>query len=129
MSQYPHIPEPSEHRPEPSIAGPLDTFSGSWRVSLTPDASARQAGAEPFDDILIFTQGALTSEACVPYGFKPANYDLSDSGHSFQALLESPTDGRSLWTGHLEGDQLVGRNQWTRPDGTIISFTFTGTRP
>jgi len=68
------------------------------------------------EDVLTFSDGQFTSSECFQYGFKGGPYTATveaDSIH-FQAETTSPTHGKMMWKGTLQGDTLTVTYSWTK---------------
>ena len=68
------------------------------------------------EDVLTFSDGKFTSSECFQYGFKGGPYTAAveaDSIH-FHAETTSPTHGKMMWKGTLQGDTLVVTYTWTK---------------
>ena len=102
------------------------TEYGSWNVSVTPDSDAAARGEKATKDTLLMQQGVFRSEAWYMYGFTSAGYKIH--GSDFAVDTESRQNGKIRWTGLITGDSIAGRMVWTRKDGTVLSYTFSGAR-
>jgi hypothetical protein len=102
-----------------------DPLSVSSAVAAAPldgrtfRARIVRAGAEedgPLGDELTFSDGRFSSAICKQYNFAEAPYWVRLEGDRihFLAELTSPTDGRMLWKGTVEGDTLEGTMHWTK---------------
>ena len=60
------------------------------------------------EDVLRFSDGKFTSSECFQYGFKGGPYTTAIEGDTihFQAETISPTHGKMVWQGTLQGDRL-----------------------
>ena len=68
------------------------------------------------EDVLTFSDGKFTSSECFQYGFKGGPYTATaeaDSIH-FHAETASPTHGKMMWKGTLQGDTLTVTYSWTK---------------
>src|SRR5574341_1015822 len=99
---------------------------GTWEVKVMPDDEASAKGEKESDDTLTFMKGKFHSTGCDPYGFGPAAYKMD--GNTWMSDTESKTDGRLHWHGEVSGDTINGRMTWTKPDGTVLNYTFEGHR-
>lgn len=99
---------------------------GVWNVKITPDANASAKGEKESDDSLILKSGKFHSTGCDPFGFGPAPYRTEDN--HFMADTQSPKEGRIHWHGEVAGDSVSGQMTWTKPDGSVLNYTFTGAR-
>ena len=100
--------------------------AGSWKVKVIPDADAAAKGEKESDDTLVLKNGKFHSPACDPYGFLPAPYRVE--GSTWISDTESKTDGKIHWHGEASGDSMTGRMVWTKPDGSVLNYTFSGSR-
>jgi hypothetical protein len=82
-------------------------------------------GANPFDDGFLFEGGQFSAQAYAGLGFSPETYTVDDTG-KFVAILSSPDRGSVRWAGRLNGGTIYGRITWTKPDGTVFTYTYTG---
>ena len=84
------------------------------------------------EDVLRFSDGKFTSSECFQYGFKGGLYTTTIEGHTihFQAETISPTHGKMVWQGTLEGDTLEVTYTWTKERWfwtTFREYWFKGT--
>ncbi len=107
-----------------------DPFEGTrWKVKVVPDEDARRAGEKEFDDVLSFKGGLFTAEACEKYGFKPVPFEEDTRRFgpaSFTALPESEKEGKAKWTGTVTATAIKGDLVWTKKDGTVLNYSYTG---
>jgi hypothetical protein len=68
------------------------------------------------EDVLNFSDGKFTSSECFQYGFKGGPYTTTTEGDTihFQAETISPTHGKMVWQGTLNGDTLDVTYSWTK---------------
>ena len=61
-------------------------------------------------------------------GFVPSEYFLAPSRErwSFTTQQISQQHGVYVWTGEIAGDTMNGVLVWTKPDTTILQYTFEG---
>jgi hypothetical protein len=104
--------------------GPLEY--GTWKVRITPDAEAVKHGEKATQDTLVLLQGVFRSDGWSLYGFAPVGYTMKDN--SFVADVESGKSGRLHWSGIINGDAIAGRLDWTMKDGTLLTYTYSGSR-
>jgi hypothetical protein len=113
-----------------SLARAKDPFEGTtWKVSVTPDDDAKGTGQHAFDDNLTFKGGKFTSDAFKARGFDAIDFD-SDTRRgplaAFTANTKSDQNGTAKWTGTTTGADITGDLVWTKADGSVVNFTFTG---
>jgi hypothetical protein len=99
---------------------------GTWNIRITPDASAAATGEKAAKDTLVLQQGVFRSETWYVYGFTSAGYTIH--GKDFAVDTESRQNGKMHWSGMIDGDSIAGRLVWTKKDGTVLSYTFSGSR-
>jgi len=104
--------------------GPVEY--GSWKVRITPDAEAAKRGEKATEDTLVLQQGVFRSDGWALYGFAPVGYTIKDN--AFVADVESGKSGHLRWSGLIHGDAIAGRLDWTMKDGTLLTYTYSGTR-
>jgi hypothetical protein len=100
--------------------------AGTWKVQVTPESDAAARGEKEFEDTLVLNKGKFESTACVPYGFGTVPYQV-EAG-TWMANMDSPKEGKTHWHGEVSGDSISGKMTWTKPDGTVLSYAFSGTR-
>jgi hypothetical protein len=105
---------------------PKVTEEGTWTVKVTPDAPSAAKGEKEFDDTLILHKGKFRSTACEAHGFGEASYRTEEN--HWMADVASLSEGKNHWHGELTGETVDGQLTWTKPDGTVLNYTFTGTR-
>lgn len=104
-------------------------FAGLWAVQVTPDDATARAGKHEFRDTLFFEEdGSFSAEAFGPMGFAPAHADAGATDGSFTCTTENESQGTVVWSGTRTEDGVTGTMVWTKPDGTVCRYTFSGTR-
>ena len=104
-----------------------DTFTGTWAITLTPDNDSKSNGAKLFEDAMVFEEGQLLTENFAFYGFEPGTYIIdAETPGAFSATLASGTQGGLVWSGAAGNSQINGTLAWTKKDGKVWTFTFTG---
>src|SRR5262245_43633809 len=111
--------------PKPA-AKPGATEDGTWKVKVVPDSEAAAKGESEFDDTLLLGKGRFKSTACIPYGFGEVPY-RSEAG-TIMAEMTSAKEGSNHWHAEVNGDTISGKMTWTKSDGTVLRYSFTGTR-
>jgi len=99
----------------------------SWNIKITPDTQAAAEGEKAMEDTLILQQGFLRSKVGTDeHAFGTGPYALK--GSEFTAQIKSNYEGKIDWSGLWTGDTIAGRMVWTRRDGTVLPYTFSGVR-
>jgi hypothetical protein len=99
----------------------------SWTIRVTPDTQAAAEGEKVINDTLVLQQGFLKSKVSTEeHAFGTGPYTLK--GSEFTAQIKSNYEGKIDWSGLWTGDTIAGRMVWTRRDGTVLTYTFSGTR-
>lgn len=109
-----------------------DQFNGVWKVTVTPDEATTRAGKDEFRDQWLFeSTGDFTAEAFGPMGFPPSHFTATSSNGStsFTVTSDNDSQGTAVWTGTLNGSRISGSLVWTKPDGSVATYTFEGTNP
>jgi hypothetical protein len=114
-----------------SLAGhKKDTVDGtSWTVEVHADQAAKEKGERDFNETIIFADGMMTTTKSKTMGFESTPYKATRSGEGkwdFTAEQVSKDQGRFVWTGTIHGDDAEGKLVWTKPDNSIITYTFDG---
>jgi hypothetical protein len=102
----------------------------SWKVNVEPDAMAQKQGEKQFDETLTFAEGRLSLRA-PRVGFEGSPYTTSKAEKTdvtFKAERLGTGEGSSLWTGTVHGNNVQGKMIFTRHDGSILTYTFKGTK-
>jgi len=109
-----------------------DALQGKWKVTVTPDDDARKAGEKEFKDELIFKGSTFTSTECKKHGFETGIYedDVHPGGvGGFTANQTSKTgQGTMKWSGFVAGTELTGDLVWKKKDGTVLNFSYKGSK-
>ena len=102
------------------------TLAGVWQVLATPIESSLEQGATEslqtlhFDGSMVEIRGPLGGD------FPPAEFETA--GPDFRMILRQQKLGTLLWTGQMEDGWIEGWVRWTRKDGTILTYRFSGQR-
>jgi len=102
-----------------------DAFTGSWQVRCTPTSSTLALGAETFDDGFIFDEGQFSASAYMGLGFTPGAYSIDATG-KMTITLSSADRGSVRWSGRVSGSTISGYITWTKPDGSVFKYRYTG---
>jgi hypothetical protein len=108
------------------VAAGRDAFEGTWNVTLMPDS-----GGKEYKDTLTFKNGKFTSEHGKKLGFDTTEYEADfRSGQigTFTASAKSKKEGVTKWTGTLSAGQVQGTMAWTKADGSVVNYTYMGSR-
>jgi hypothetical protein len=107
-----------------------DPFYGKWKITVTPNGTdANLPGVKEFDETLEFTPEKMSAKVMGEHGFKPADYneDLRVYGPAkFTCTQNSDKEGKAEWGGFTTGTEMQGTLVWTKKDGTIVHYDFTG---
>jgi hypothetical protein len=99
---------------------------GTWNVKITPDASAVSAGEKAITDVLVLQQGFFHQKGGDEHGYGSTPYTVK--GSEITAQAKSSFEGKTDWTATWTQDTIAGRMVITRKDGSVLSYTFSGTR-
>ncbi len=115
--------------PTPLMRDPL---VGTWSVTVTPDNDARHDGEKDFKETLIFKGATFEATVWKKHGFEAGPYeeDIRQGGvGAFTAVQNSKTgEGTANWSGSVMAVDMRGDLKWTKKDGTVENYTFTGTK-
>jgi hypothetical protein len=103
-----------------------DAFAGAWQVHCTPTTATVALGADVFDDGFLFENGQFSASAYACMGFVPSAYTIDSSG-KFTATLTSSDRGTVVWRGRAGTGSVYGWITWTKPDGSVFKYQYTGT--
>jgi hypothetical protein len=116
----------------PAQAFARDAFVGTWKIEVTPDEESRSAGAKEFKDVVTFKGMQFESKELKKNGFKAAPYEEDTRAGivaTFKCTTKSATgEGTAAWTGTSTGVDITGEMTWTKKDGTVVKYTFKGTK-
>lgn len=101
----------------------------SWKVDVNPDGMAKEKGEKDFHETITFADGKIVTNEGPKVGFASAPYTLSRSGDkdwSFSSEQESEAQGTYVWSGMIHEDDIKGKLVWTKADGTVLTYTFSG---
>ena len=105
-------------------------YGTSWKVDVEPDNMAQSKGEKQFKETLTFADGNITVSA-PKVGFEATPYSVTKAGEkdfTFTASRTSTGEGNSVWTGNVHGNNLEGKLIWTKNDGSVLTYTFKGTK-
>jgi len=99
----------------------------SWNIRITPDSKAAGEGEKVINDTIILQQGFLRSKVSTDeHAFGTGPYTLK--GKEITAQIKSNYEGKIDWSCLWTGDTIAGRMVWTRRDGAVLTYTFSGAR-
>ena len=112
-----------------TTASPVD---GTWKMTVVPDAAARAAGRDQFDEYVTIDGFGYTGMEICRLGFNPATptTGLNAAGCiTFTAVMSSKDHGTVTSTGsfNLLNTQMSGSLKWVK-DGVTYNYTYTGAR-
>jgi hypothetical protein len=102
-----------------------------WTVEVEPDDDAQKAGGKKFEDTISFKGNKLESKELKKKGFEPAAYEGDVRGGAigtFKSTLTSDKEGKIEWSGTITGRDMIGDLTWTKKDGTVLKYSFKGTK-
>jgi len=104
----------------------------SWKIDVEPDGMAKDKGEKQFKETLTFADGNVSLSA-PKVGFEASPYSVSKSGENqkdftFKAERASAGEGNSVWTGTVHENNVKGKLIWTKNDGTVLTYSFSGNK-
>jgi hypothetical protein len=115
-------------RADDTIDPNKEAFIGNWKLSIVPCDITVHDGAKAFSDTLYFQPDDIMAEAFAPYGFVSDGYWTFEEGPMFCGMMSSNSKGSLYWQGVAVGNALYGCLIWTKTDGTVWYFTYTGVK-
>jgi hypothetical protein len=103
-------------------------FIGTWRLAMTPTDVTASDGAQSFNESIYFEEDDIMAEAFAQYGFVSDGYWTFAEGPAFYGMMSSNSKGTLYWQGVAVGNALSGFVVWVKSDGSVWTFTFTGTK-
>ena len=78
--------------------------------AFVAEAGEKGKAADEKNDTISFKDGKFHSSACDQYGYGKADYKASAQGNTitFEVETKSEKDGRLVWKGTVNGDQIEG---------------------
>jgi hypothetical protein len=67
-------------------------------------------------DVVRFENGKMSTMLCIKFGFEPAPYFVRTEGNRvyFRSEMVSPKQGANIFSGYIEGDQLIAHSDWAQ---------------
>ena len=115
----------------PRVARAADALVGTWKIKITPDDDARRAGEKKdIEDRITLKGSTFVSERWMKeHKFEAVTYEEDTRRYGiaqFSAKPESKTGGKMEWSGMVAASEMKGEITWTKPDGTVLKYTFQG---
>jgi hypothetical protein len=94
-----------------SLGNAISTIVEGRTFSVDTGKEGKPAGGK---DVVRFSDGLMSTALCIRFGFKPAPYTVRVDGSQvhFRSEMISETQGKLVFTGHIEGDRLVAKAEW-----------------
>jgi hypothetical protein len=99
----------------------------TWKIKAEP----AEGDGKAFDDTLTFKGSKFESKMLKDKGFEAATYEDNTTRAGlggFKATQKSDKEGEAVWTGTVTATEMKGELKWTKKDGSVVSYTFTGSR-
>ena len=132
------VASPAEKEPDPTTPSTPGTkpvikdllANSTWRITLNPTKASGKLGEKTYSDSLSFAEKQLSSSMSGQLSFTSAPYTITQDGATWQykAISKSETNGNRRWVVEVNGDNLSGKMTWTKVDGTVLKYKFTGMR-
>ncbi|GEM_PF-2647025 len=123
----PDTPAATQPAPATTQADAPAPLIGQWQVHVVPTEAAAAAGARAADHLLTFDDQRLKVHGPLGSLFGSTLYEFRTP--DFRAVFDREDAGNALWVGELMSDgTLRGMIHWTRRDGSIQIYLFTGHR-
>jgi len=103
----------------------------SWKINVEPDSMAQSKGEKQYNEVATFADGMVSMDEAQKVGFASSPYEVTKSGDTdwtFKTQQVSSASGRSIWTGTIHEKSITGKLIVTRNGGTIMTYTFKGTK-
>jgi len=102
----------------------------SWKLDVEPDTMTKDKGEKQFKETMTFADGKVSLSA-PKVGFEASPYTVTTTGEkewTFKATRTSTGEGGAVWTGTVKGSSLDGKLIWTKNDGSVLTYTFKGSK-
>jgi hypothetical protein len=102
----------------------------SWKIDVSADDMAKDKGEKDFKETMTFADGSVSLSA-PKVGFGASPYTVTQAGEkdwTFKAERSSAGEGSSVWTGTVHDKDLEGKLIWTKNDGSVLTYTFKGSK-
>jgi hypothetical protein len=117
----------------PSAFGQLSVLptppTGCWKLIITPDAAGKAAGRDAFEEYIYFEGLTFDGQEMARLGFDPGPITPGVNGlgqTTFSVTIKSNSSGTILSSGTYLVTSMNGTLKWTKPDGKVYNYTFTG---
>ena len=102
--------------------------TGCWKMLLTPDAAAKAAGRDAFEEYIYFEGNTFTGQEMARLGFEPGNITggVNALGQTtYSVTIKSNFHGTAVSSGIYLVTSMTGTLTWTRPDGKVYVYNYT----
>ena len=103
--------------------------TGCWKLVVTADAAAKAAGRDDFIEYVYFQGNTFDGQEIARLGFDPGPITAGVNGlgqTTFSVTLVSGSQGTVVANGLYLVTSMSGTLKWTRPDGRVYTYNFTG---
>jgi hypothetical protein len=103
--------------------------TGCWKLTITADAAAKAAGRDDFFEYVYFQGTTFDGQEIARLGFDPGPITggVNAAGQTtFSVTLKSNSQGTVVASGLYLVTTMSGTLTWTRPDGKVYTYNFTG---
>lgn len=107
-------------------AGLLD--GTAWEVQVTPTRQTAAKGAKPFEDVLTFSRGRLTSRELKRSGIGAVDYSAKGT-KDFLNWETAPVlreRNKAEWGGVIKEENIKGTLKWVTRDGRVLYYYLNG---
>lgn len=101
---------------------------GTWKLDVKPDAAAKAAGRDAFEEYVLLEYDGITAHEMSRLGFGtivPTTSAGPNGSINFTVNITSRNHGSAKWTGNMTTSTVSGTVEWTK-DGKLYKYTFTG---
>ncbi len=112
--------------PASASAGLLD--GTAWEVQVKPTRQTAAKGAKPFEDVLTFSRGRLTSRELKRSGIGAVDYSAKGS-KDFLNWETAPVlreRNKAEWGGVIKEENIKGTLKWVTRDGRVLYYYLNG---
>ena len=103
--------------------------TGCWKLIITADAAAKAAGRDDFIEYVYFEGMTFDGQEIARLGFDPGPITAGVNAlgqTTFSVTLRSGSQGTVVSSGLYLITSMSGTMTWTRPDGKVYKYNFTG---
>ena len=107
-------------------AGLLD--GTAWKVQAVPTRQTAEKSAKPFEDVLTFSRGRLTSRELKRSGIGAVDYSATGTKDflNWETAPVLRARNKAQWDGVIKEENIKGTLKWVTRDGRVLYYYLNG---